>query len=77
MAQLKALDRCPLITDKDTAILDFIPCVMVILLHSGSRAVISTTLGRCTQMDRWKDGRTDRRYETYYLPCFAVDKEDS
>ncbi len=22
---------------------------------------------------RWTDGRTDRRYQTYYLPCFAVD----
>ena len=24
--------------------------------------------------DRRTDGRTDRRYQTYYLPCYVVDK---
>ncbi len=25
------------------------------------------------QTDGWMDGQTDGRYQTYYLPCFAVD----
>ena len=24
-------------------------------------------------MDGWTDGQADRHYQTYYLPCFAVD----
>ena len=49
--KLKALDGCakvfdrerPLITDKHTEIFDCIPCVMVLLVHSASRAQILTT----------------------------------
>ncbi len=40
----EAPDReCPVITDKHTEILVCIPWVMVILLHSVSQALISTT----------------------------------
>ncbi len=62
-----AFDReCFLIVGKHTEILDCIPCVMVFLLHSASRAQISTATWQTHK-------RTDGRYQTYYLPGFAVD----
>ena len=49
-----------LITDKHTEILDCIPCIMVIS-HKQSSKQTNT--------------QTDGRYQTYYLPSFAVDKK--
>ena len=47
-----ALDReCPLITNKLAEILDCIPCVMVLLLHSASRTQISTTMHQTFDLD--------------------------
>ena len=76
--ELKVLDRCAqlfdrerfLIMNKHTEILDCIPCVMVLLIHSASRAQISTATCQTLECPQ-----TDRRHQTYYLPCFAVDKE--
>ena len=48
----EALDReRPLITDKHTEILDCIPCVMMVLLHSASRAQRSTTPRQTVDLD--------------------------
>ena len=64
-----------LIMDKHTEILVCIPCVMVLLLHSASRAQISTATCQTVQKLERKqtNGQTDGRYQTYYLPGFAVD----
>ncbi len=46
--------KCPLITDKRREISDCIPCVMVLLLHSGSQALISKVLSPCyTDIKKW------------------------
>ncbi len=70
-----------LITDKHTEILDCIPCVMVIFPstrqadhRSNGSGVRALTDGRT---DGQTDGQTDRRYQTYYLPCFAVDNNEA
>ena len=59
-----------LITDKHTDILGCIPCVMVIFHVLWCFC--------CTRQAKPKYAmslkRTDGRYQTYYLPCFAVDK---
>ena len=69
----------PLITDKNTEILDCIPCVMVILLHSASQALISLTPQQAhsvktsqTHWNRQSHNRTDGRYQVYFLPCVTV-----
>ncbi len=68
--QLKAPDRAAfvrvhyLITDKHTEILVCIPSVMVLLLHSASRAQISRSQVkrfRSQSVNKQTDGRTDGR----------------
>ncbi len=76
-AKLTAPDRCVqlfdreryLITDTHTEVLDCISCVMVFFKGQ------TVQPGECTQTDKQTHKRMDGRYQTYYLPCFAVDND--
>ncbi len=60
----EADSELPLITDKHTEIVDYIPCVMVLLLHSANRALIPTIPRhrhsvKCTKTNKETDGQMD------------------
>ncbi len=74
--KLEEPDRCTqlvdrehsLITDKHTEVLDCISCVLVFFLSTWHAEPIYRPL-------RSMHKRTDGRYQTYYLPGFAVDNK--
>ncbi len=83
-AQLFDRERS-LSTDNHTEVLDCISCVVVFFLSTLHTEPIYRPLRSLhivlkqesvnRQTGKQTDKRTDGRYQTYYPPCFAVDKK--
>ena len=43
--------------------------------HTKYQGQMSNHSSRRAQTDKWSNGQTNGRYQTYYLPSFAVDKD--